>query len=225
MLSLTRALCLALVLLTAGCYAGKGVYHTVGNGETFWRICRTYGVEMQSVAELNDIEDPAEIRTGSRIFIPGVNRVRKVVPYSSKGDADRDKDKEGAGRIVVEKGRFSWPVKGSVSSGFGMRGAERHDGIDIRAPRGTPVRAAGDGVVAYVNSGMRGYGKIIIIEHKDDFFTVYAHNKDNYVKKGERVKKGASIASVGDTGNASGSHLHFEVRQGRGVRNPLFFLP
>src|SRR3989304_9736967 len=72
---------------------------------------------------------------------------------------------------------------------------------------------------------MRGYGKIVILKHVDGFFTVYAHNKENLVKMGEEVVKGASIATVGSSGNATTTHLHFEVRYGKTVRNPLFFLP
>jgi murein DD-endopeptidase MepM/ murein hydrolase activator NlpD len=72
---------------------------------------------------------------------------------------------------------------------------------------------------------MRGYGRIIIIKHSKDFFTVYAHNKENRVRRGERVKSGEVIALVGGSGNATGYHLHFEVRKGKTIRNPLFFLP
>lgn len=221
---------IAALLIVSGC-AGGGVYHTVGSGETLWRICKTYGVPIQDVAEINDIKDPTEIERGQKIFIPGVSKRRKVVPYRvEKTSVERGSDKRipidrDEGRVVVEKDRFLWPVKGELISSFGVRSGRRHDGIDIKAPDGTPVRAADDGKVMYVNSSMRGYGNIIIMMHKDDFFTVYAHNDENLVKMGDKVAKGEIIASVGSTGNASTSHLHFEVRQGKGVRNPLFFLP
>lgn len=221
---------LVCLLAISGC-AASGVYHTVGSGETLWRICKTYGVPLQDVAEINDIKDPAEIERGRKIFIPGVSKRRKVVPFKvDRASVERDPDKRmpldrDEGRVVIEKDRFLWPVKGEVSSAFGIRNGRRHDGIDIKAPDGTPVRAADDGKVMYVNSSMRGYGNIIIMMHKDDFYTVYAHNDENLVKMGDKVAKGEIIASVGSTGNASISHLHFEVRQGKGVRNPLFFLP
>lgn len=224
------SLMLAFLLLISGC-AASGVYHTVGSGETLWRICKTYGVPLQDVAEINDIKDPTEIERGRKIFIPGVSKRRKVVPFKvERASVERDQDKKmpldrDEGRVVIEKDRFLWPVKGEVSSAFGIRNGRRHDGIDIKAPDGTPVRAADDGKVMYVNSSMRGYGNIIIMMHKDDFYTVYAHNDENLVKMGDKVAKGEIIASVGSTGNASTSHLHFEVRQGKGVRNPLFFLP
>lgn len=209
------------VLFLQGCFAGKGVYHNVGRGETLWRICYTYGVDVQDVAELNNIKDPAEIKAGSNVFIPGASKVKKVKPYVVPASLD----KGDAGKITIEKDRFLWPVKGEVVSVFGIRNGTRHDGVDIRAEEGAPIYAADGGKVLYSKSGMRGYGNLIIIEHNDDFFTVYAHNKDNLVKEGDNVTRGEVIGKVGDTGNASGPHLHFEVRRGKTVRNPLFFLP
>ncbi len=209
----------------------EGVYHTVGRGETLWRICRTYGASLQEVAEMNNIRDPTDIAAGMRIFIPGARRVKKVVPYSPdgrKGGNEGATDSEDAGpeeRPVVEKGRFRWPLKGEVISGFGVRNGVMHGGIDIRADEGAPIAAADDGEVVFESASMRGYGKIVILSHKDDFFTVYAHNRENLVKRGVKVLRGDVIARVGDTGNATVSHLHFEVRRGKSTRNPLFFLP
>ena len=210
---------LAILILLTSCIISRGVFHTVKEGETLWRICRTYGVDIQEVAEMNNIKNPSELRAGTRIFIPGVTRVRKVVPYK------RTHQREEIKKVVVEKGRFSWPLRGKITSSYGMRGWTKHDGIDIQAPRGSPIRAAGDGEVVYSDSGIRGYGNVIIIKHRDDFYTVYAHNELNLVKKGDRVKRGDIIAKVGNTGNATGYHLHFEVRKGKKPRNPLFFLP
>lgn len=230
-----------------GCYVAKGVFHTVGKGETFWRICKTYEVDPQEVAELNGIKDPSQMKTGAHVFIPGVSRVRKVKPYTPSLAQDKTTtrpaannhknktdnngkhvasiDKEPDEKLVIENGRFIWPVQGEVESPFGMRNGTRHDGIDIRADEGTPIKAADDGRVIYSNSKMRGYGNLIIIKHKDDFYTAYSHNKTNHVKDGDKVARGEVIGTVGSTGNASNSHLHFEVRHGKKVRNPIFFLP
>ncbi|CAG0932294.1 peptidoglycan LD-endopeptidase LytH [Planctomycetaceae bacterium] len=218
----------------AGC-AGPGVYHRVGKGETLWRISKTYGVDMQDVAELNDIRDTTEITAGRLLYIPGVSRVKKVKPYvpparkpAPPAEARKEEPaepEEAEGRIMTQRDRFLWPVSGKVISNFGMRKGTRHGGIDIKATEGSPIKAADSGEVAYIDSDMRGYGKIVILKHFDGFFTVYAHNRENLVKMGDKVEKGASIATVGSTGNATTSHLHFEVRYGKTVRNPLFFLP
>ncbi|CAG1066087.1 peptidoglycan LD-endopeptidase LytH [uncultured bacterium] len=218
------------LFIATGCI-GPGVYHKVGKGETLWRISKTYGVDIQDVAELNDIRDPAELSAGRLLYIPGVSQVRKVKPYvppSKKKNAEADAEvekEEPEGRVVIQRDRFLWPVSGKVISNFGMRNGTRHGGIDIKAAEGVPVKAADSGEVAYIDSDMRGYGKIVILKHSDGFFTVYAHNKENLVKMGEKVNKGASIATVGRSGNATTTHLHFEVRSGKTVRNPLFFLP
>ncbi|MBI5885585.1 MAG: M23 family metallopeptidase [Deltaproteobacteria bacterium] len=226
---------LAAVLLTvSSCMMiGKGVVHTVGSGETLYRIANTYGVDPQDLAEINDVDDPRTLRAGSKLFIPDARRVLKVNPlpqaravatHETKSKINYVVEPEREDRIVMDKKRFAWPVSGMVESRFGMRSGAKHDGIDIKAPEGTPIKAAGDGKAVYV-SNMRGYGNMVILKHQDDFYTVYAHNKKNLISDGDKVSKGDVIASVGDTGNAEGCHLHFEVRQGKKVRNPLFFLP
>lgn len=123
-------------------------------------------------------------------------------------------------------GRFLWPVPHfyKVSSNFGPRGRKHHDGIDIPAPRGTPVVAVDTGVVIYSDNGIRGYGNMIVVAHGDDIFTVYAHHRKNIADKGDRVEKGQVIAEVGNTGRSTGPHLHFEIRVKNKVRNPAQFL-
>jgi len=222
-------LCVVLVIVfLSGCASSGGVYHTVGEGETLWRISHAYGVNIQDVAEINNIDDPAKVRAGQRIFIPGARKARKVTPYKPSRKLPSVKDGEEAGKeetkIVKEKGRFSWPVKGEMISPFGAREDGMHAGIDIKAREGTPVIASSDGDVAY-SGGMAGYGNVIILKHPGNYFTVYAHNEKNLVKGRDNVKRGEEIALVGKSGNATTAHLHFEIRQGRKPRNPLFFLP
>ena len=147
---------------------------------------------------------------------------KKNSPKTPNAPEESSEDSDNS--IHVERDRFSWPIQGEISSPFGMRHGRRHDGIDIRSPIGTPVAAAGPGEVVFCKR-MRGYGNLVLIRHKDDFFTVYAHNSVNLAKVGQKVKKGQIIAKVGRTGRATGPHLHFEVRQGTKPRNPLFFLP
>jgi murein DD-endopeptidase MepM/ murein hydrolase activator NlpD len=122
------------------------------------------------------------------------------------------------------KTNFIWPVKGFVQSPFGQRGNRPHDGIDIKADKGSTIVAVDAGEVIY--SGVqRGYGNIVLVKHSNGLITIYAHNETNDVKQGERVTKGQAIATVGRTGRATNDHLHFEVRQDRVPKNPILFLP
>ncbi|HBO85206.1 MAG TPA: hypothetical protein DD641_09645 [Deltaproteobacteria bacterium] len=222
---MTKNVCTAFltILLISGCTVSHGVSHEVGKGETLWRIAKTYNVDLQEIAEANNITDVTQVKSGQKIFIPGADRVLEVKPYTAKGQEKNKEEKEE--KITFEKGKFIWPVKGEIVSPFGVRDGRKHDGIDISAPSGTDVIAADDGEIIYCGDGMRGYGNIIIIQHKDNFVTIYAHNKENLVKVADYVKKGDVIAKVGNTGNSSGYHLHFEVRKDRKPRNPVFFLP
>lgn len=121
--------------------------------------------------------------------------------------------------------RFAWPVAGGVvSSGFGMRNGVMHDGVDIYAPPGTPVRAADRGVVIF-SGRLRGYGNVVIIRHDDHYVTVYSHNLMNTVREGQRVARSQIVAEVGSSGRTTGSNLHFEVRRDNLARNPLGYLP
>lgn len=100
-----------------------------------------------------------------------------------------------------------------------------HDGIDIAAPEGTPIHAAAAGEVVYADSRLAGYGKLIILRHRYNQFTAYAHNQRNLVHKGDRVKAGQVIARVGKTGRATAPHLHFEIRRGSTPVDPFSYLP
>jgi lipoprotein NlpD len=95
----------------------------------------------------------------------------------------------------------------------------------LPAPVGTPVFAAADGEVAYAGSGVRGYGNMLVIRHAGDLLTVYAHNSVLLVARGQPVRAGDRIALVGQSGHATGPHLHFEVRAGEIPRDPMLFLP
>jgi len=121
------------------------------------------------------------------------------------------------------KNGLLWPVDGHVTSRFGPRGGSFHDGLDIASPLGTPILAAASGEVIY-NGTLRGYGNIVILRHREGYVTVYAHTQKNLVQEGERVRRGQAIARIGQTGRASGPHLHFEVRKDNLARDPLRYL-
>ena len=126
-------------------------------------------------------------------------------------------------------GTFRWPVSGRVTSYFGGRkspggiGSTNHKGIDIAAPRGTPVYAADGGTVTYAG-WMSGYGYLVRIDHGNGYVTYYGHNSSLTVSVGQHVYKGQQIARVGSTGNSTGNHCHFEVRYNGVAKNPLNYL-
>jgi lipoprotein NlpD len=109
------------------------------------------------------------------------------------------------------KGMLDWPLRGVLYGRFGKKGREPHDGIDLAAPAGTPVKTAQEGTVLYAGE-QRGYGLIVIVQHPTGLITLYAHNRDLRVKTGQVVRRSQVIATVGESGRTSGPHLHFEVR-------------
>ena len=124
----------------------------------------------------------------------------------------------------VSAGGWTWPVSGTVTSGFGYRWGRLHAGIDIGAPSGTPIHAARGGVVSYAGV-MGGYGNIIVIDHGGGMTTRYAHQSQLGASVGQTVKVGDPIGYVGSTGYSTGPHLHFEVRINDNPQNPLGYLP
>ncbi|NDF13099.1 MAG: LysM peptidoglycan-binding domain-containing protein, partial [Proteobacteria bacterium] len=120
---------------------------------------------------------------------------------------------------------FIWPLKGKVIGDFGpQKGGINNEGINIAAPVGTPVKAAADGEVIYTGTGLKSYGKLVIIKHKNGWVTAYAHNSDILVKSGQRVHQGQTISKVGNTGRVEKPQLHFAIRQGREAVDPLDYL-
>ena len=151
----------------------------------------------------------------------GIARPRPVptVPVRSPAPNDRAAPEPGACGTL----RLSAPVKGVLTSPFGPRGGRNHDGMDIAAPSGTPVRAAECGVVT--SSGAQGgYGNLVCIRHSDRVETCYAHLSRYAVDDGQRVRKGQVIGYVGCTGNCTGPHVHFETRVDGNARDPRPYL-
>jgi len=123
-------------------------------------------------------------------------------------------------------GAWEWPVeKVKITGEFGRRGRRFHDGVDLRAPYGTPVFAASPGVVIHSGQKISGYGNMVVIQHRGGFYSIYAHNSKNLVRVGDEVHAGDEIALAGSSGRADGPHLHFEIRKNSGPVDPLKFLP
>ena len=119
--------------------------------------------------------------------------------------------------------QLSDPIKGTVTSGFGPRWGRNHDGLDIAAPTGTPIRAAECGIVSFAGV-QSGYGNMVCVKHSSRFETCYAHMTKYAVSQGQRVDQGQVIGYVGCTGNCTGPHLHFETRIDGSARDPRPYL-
>jgi murein DD-endopeptidase MepM/ murein hydrolase activator NlpD len=132
----------------------------------------------------------------------------------------------GTGAHSARNLQFAWPVeKVRVTSYYGWRSSQRiHEGIDLGGPRGTKIFASESGRVVE-NGWLRGFGRVVIIKHDDVWSTLYAHLSASKVKIGQPVKKGQEIGTMGNTGRATGVHLHFEIRRNADPVDPIYYLP
>ena len=120
---------------------------------------------------------------------------------------------------------FAWPVRGKVISRFGpKKGGLYNDGINISSSDGTNIMSAADGEVVYSGNELRGYGNLVLIKHRGGYLTAYAHTKEIKVSKGDKVRQGQVIATMGNTGHVKTPQLHFSIRKGRKAINPSDYL-
>ena len=199
-----------------------GIHHTVQKGQTLYRIALAYEIDLEVLRRANHIRDPSKIKEGMQLWIPGASRVQTVPKASSHSHSAKKKK---APTVKPRRGILIWPTKGTLTSSFGKRNGRKHEGIDIAAPKGTPIYSAADGEVVFSGWGPTGYGKMVIIKHQHHLTTVYAHNSKILIKKGVRVKQGQKISLMGSTGRSTGPHLHFEVRNDTEPKNPIKYLP
>lgn len=211
---------------TAGVVAGQqpppqvqAKTHVVQKGDTLFSLARRYNTTVDTLRKLNGLKENDPLRLAATLQI-GTELVQEV--HKSVKEAEV----AGSENIVAVSKDYPlrWPVEGPVTSRFGRRDGRAHDGIDIGAPKGTKVLAAADGEVLF-SARHGGYGNLVLVRHGRDLVTVYAHHEQNLVRKGQRVRAGQAIAKVGTSGQATGPHLHFEVRRGVNPENPLQFLP
>jgi lipoprotein NlpD len=210
----------------------RGVFHQVRKGETLYRIARVYGVSVDELRLENGVRDAAQVPAGSLLFVPRAEHTIDIPAVTDASIEPRRRrvppsqiPRAGSGALdpAAHGEPLAWPLHGVLVSPFGMRESEQHEGIDLAAPAGTPVLAAAAGKVLYAGS-QRGYGNLVLLAHEGGLVTIYAHNAENLVAAGEAVVRGQQIARVGRSGNATGPHLHFEVRVGTRPHDPLRFL-
>jgi lipoprotein NlpD len=238
-----RAAALALGLaLVAGCVGALRFepetpgLHTVRKGDTLYSIALRYDADWREVARWNGIGAPYTIEVGQQLIVdearltpataaanaPGVTAGGKPAP-TPPGTRPKPRPKPPAQPPPTTRYAWTWPADGAIVARF-RPGVATAKGIDIAGSRGAEVRAAFDGKVVYVGSGLVGYGKVIIVKHDDRYLSAYAHNDRFLVEEGATVKRGQAIAAMG-LGPGQRALLHFEVRlDGRAI-DPLPLLP
>jgi len=210
----------ALVLLLSACSGIQSRYHRAVKGDSFQALAEHYSVPVESIARFNS-QLAGGLKPGQKVYIP----FEESADWDAEFYEDSDRKVASVDPADIGKVTFLWPVKGRVSSRFGRRvmhgrGRHFHEGIDIAARKGTPVKAARSGHVVYATSRIPGYGNMVIVQHPDKYSTVYAHLTKIGVKKGQFVTRGQQVGTVGRTGRATGHHLHFEVRAKRQPVDP-----
>jgi murein DD-endopeptidase MepM/ murein hydrolase activator NlpD len=218
--------------------------HVVTRGETLYGVSRLYAVDPHALARANNLAPPYGLREGQRLSIPVQETTHslsatqpEVVQPQTQPTADTVIRPSAEPTSVVvrsplppvavppppptSRSGFMWPLQGEIISRFGTKTKGlRNDGINIAAKKGTPIRAAENGVVAYAGNELRGFGNMILIKHAGGWVTAYAHTEVLLVGRGDKVRKGQIIARVGTSGGVSQPQLHFEIRKGKQAVDP-----
>jgi murein DD-endopeptidase MepM/ murein hydrolase activator NlpD len=198
----------------------SGIEHTVKKGQTMQSIAKLYKVDIKDIASYNGIAPDAKLAIGDKLMVPGADML------SDEG-GDKPAPNLGSAASRDEKYYESHPFQflvdyfiNPLSTGHKTQGLHGpgHRGIDIGAPRGTPILASASGTVSLAHTGWSGgYGNMVIIEHPNGTKTLYAHMSKIAIHTGEEVAQAQVIGYVGSTGHSTGPHLHFEVFN---ARNP-----
>lgn len=204
-------------------------YYTVSPGDTVYSLARRYKTTPKQIIELNTIPAPYGLNVGQKI------KIGKEQHESRQIQADRyalsapplktPELQTPSSASYYRKAALMWPVQGRVIASYGDMGkGQRNDGINIAVAKGTPVRAADNGIVAYAGNKIKGFGNLVLLRHSGGFVTAYAHNDRIAVKSGTYIKRGEVIAFAGQTGSVDVPQVHFQVRRGKKPVDPLAYL-
>jgi murein DD-endopeptidase MepM/ murein hydrolase activator NlpD len=211
-------------------------------GQTLFRISQAYGVPVATLIDANRLKPSAPLKVGQRLFIPGAAEAKKVevsrrLTTEERAALERSLREEltppppwtatpapSQPRVKTDAD-FVWPIHGPVNSPFGPRNGRLHAGIDIGSPSYQEVVAAADAEVIYANDTRGPLGKAVVLQHGQEVRTVYAHLSIIVARERDTVRQGQAIGGVGETGRATGPHLHFEVRRNGAPVNPEEYLP
>ena len=216
---------------------GSPKVHIVKKGETVNSIADLHKTDAPALVKLNKLKYPYVIKVGQQLLLPSkvlylppkdsfitVKQIpkQKGQKFSKKKTVKKSKEK-----VVYDKPNrrtssiFLRPVTGKILSYFGpKKGGLQNDGINISAKAGSPVQSAENGVVVYVGDEIESFGNMILVKHSDGWMSAYGHLDEITIKKGQHIKRGQKIGTVGTTGYVKNPQLHFELRKGRRPVNP-----
>ena len=218
---------------------GRYAARVVRPGDTLYMIAWEAGLDYRQLADWNGLVAPYRMALGRRIRLSapggtkpgGDGKTRTRVTALSSEESTAAEVVSGTSGSGVKSttldpkyrvSRWLWPAYGPIIQHF--TGKNGNNGVDISGRKGTLIRAAADGVVVYAGSGLRGYGQLLIIQHNEVFLSAYAHNQALLVGEGATVRRGQTVAEMGDT-DAESPRLHFEIRRDGKPVNPLDYLP
>lgn len=201
----------------------KPAYYTVKRGDTLSAIAWCFDLNYKQLARWNAIKRPYTIYVGQKLRLS--SRYKKPYQHYNSNSKKPTKPKYSKPKKVYRFANlhWHWPIRGKLIKTFNPSKGDK--GIDIAIDRpGVAIRAAESGKVVYSGHGLSGYGLLLIIKHKNNFLTAYAHNSKLLVEEGSRVKKNQKIALSGKT-ETNRIKLHFEIRYNGKPVNPLNYLP
>lgn len=194
-------------------------YYKIKNNDTLFKIAKCFSISTKDLYIKNPNLNVKRLKVGNTIKLPY---------YANKNKCKANDSKKKYNNKVPNsnyKPLFEWPLSGSLIASFGKKDAGRsNDGINIRAAKGNPVRAALKGKVIYSGNELPAWGNLILIKHANGWTTAYAHLDKILVKIGDKINTGNIIGSVGATGNVAEHQLHFQVRRYSKPVNPQNYL-
>lgn len=201
-----------------------GIRHKVARGETIFSVGKKYGLEGSQVQMIVDYpfneflnDETFDVVAGQYLMIPDGVKPSATTTYTATARFGVLTPDAGS---VSASGSFIWPASGRITQGYRFY----HKAIDIANKSGGSILAADAGVVTSAGWDSSGYGNKVVVDHGNGYVTLYAHLSVIQVKAGQRVKRGDLLGQMGNTGRSTGTHLHFEIRQGGALLNPLSFL-
>ena len=193
-----------------------GPTHIVAQGDTLWTIARRHSADLASILRWNAEVDPQHLVAGQRILVPGGST---MAPLPRPAAAQTPAAPQTVTRVAAGGHLWPLPVRGLLTTRF----SSRHLGIDIAAPKGTPVRAIAAGTVVWAGWKDNGGGYVVEIKHSDGMLSTYNHNGTITVQVGDKVAQGTTIALVGSTGWSTGPHLDLRIQMSGRFVDPLAY--